>query len=51
MYEYIRGNYIYVGDRQCGSPVREIKTISDKEAKYWESIEKQIRRQQQNAKG
>ena len=46
MYEYIRGNYIYSGNRECGSPVREVKTISEKEAKYWDNIEKQIRQQQ-----
>ena len=46
MYEYVRGNYIYSGNRECGSPVREVKTVSDKEAKYWDNIEKQIRQQQ-----
>lgn len=50
MYEYIRGNYIYYGNRECGSPVREVKTISDKEAKYWDNIEKQIRQQQKGVK-
>ena len=43
MYEYNLGNYIYSGNRECGSPVREVKTISDKEAKYWDNIEKQIK--------
>lgn len=43
MYEYTRGNYIYCGDRYCGSPRKEVKTISEKEAKYWDKIEKQIR--------
>lgn len=46
MYEFSKGNYIYYGTRQAASPVREIKTISDKEAKYWDNIEKQIKRQQ-----
>ena len=46
MYEYVRGNYIYSGNRECGSPVREVKTVSEKEAKYWDNIEKQIRQQQ-----
>jgi hypothetical protein len=44
MYEYTRGNYIYRGNRECGSPVREIKTISQKEADYWDRIEREIRR-------
>lgn len=43
MYEYVKGNYIYQGDKTYGSPVREIKTISEKEAKYWDKLEKQIR--------
>ena len=46
MYEYVRGNYIYSGNRESGSPIREVKTISEKEAKYWDNIEKQIRQQQ-----
>lgn len=45
MYEYNRGNYIYYGNKECGSPTREIKTISQKEANYWDRIEKQIRQQ------
>jgi hypothetical protein len=44
MYEYTRGNYIYRGNRECGSPVREIKTISQKEADYWDRIEREIRK-------
>ena len=44
MYEYTRGNYVYSGNRECGSPVREIKTISQKEADYWDRIEREIRR-------
>ena len=43
MYEYVKGNYIYRGTETYGSPVREIKTISDKEARYWDKIESQIR--------
>ena len=43
MYEYIRGNFIYKGNRECGSPVREVKCVSDREAKYWDKIDKQIR--------
>jgi hypothetical protein len=48
MYEYTRGNYVYYGDRGCGSPVREVKTITQKEADYWDRIEKAIRRQERN---
>ena len=44
MYEYTRGNYVYRGNRECGSPVREIKTISQQEADYWDRIEREIRR-------
>ena len=44
MYEYTKGNYVYNGNRQCGSPIREVKTISDQEAKYWDKLEKEIRR-------
>jgi hypothetical protein len=44
MYEYTKGNYIYRGNKECGSPVREIKTISQKEADYWDRIEREIRR-------
>ena len=43
MYEYVKGNYVYRGTQSCGSPVREIKTISEKEARYWDKLEKQIR--------
>ena len=46
MYEYVRGNYVYSGNRECGSPIREVKTVSEKEAKYWDNVEKQIRQQQ-----
>ena len=51
MYEYIRGSYIYRGGQGYGSPVREIKTISEKEAKYWDRIEKQIREQERGKIG
>ena len=43
MYEYIKGNYVYNGNNYCGTPIREIKTISDKEARHWDNLEKQIR--------
>ncbi|MEE1504538.1 MAG: hypothetical protein UGF89_09890 [Acutalibacteraceae bacterium] len=45
MFEYAKGNYVYSGNRECGSPVREIKTISEKDAKYWDKVEKQIMQQ------
>lgn len=48
MYEYTKGNYVYYGNQYCGSPVGEIKTISDKEAKHWDNIEKQIKSQNKN---
>lgn len=48
MYEYAKGNYVYYGNKECGSPIREIKTVSEKEAKYWDNIEKQIRKQEAN---
>jgi hypothetical protein len=44
MYEYTKGNYIYRGNKEYGSPVREIKTISQKEADYWDRIEREIRK-------
>ena len=46
MYEYCRGNYIYRGNNYCGTPIREVKTVSDKEARYWDNLEKQIKRQE-----
>ena len=46
MYEYIKGDYIYKGNNECGSPVREIKTVTENEARYWDRLEKQIRKQQ-----
>ena len=45
MYEYIKGDYIYYGSTECGSPIREIRTCTDKEAKFWDNLDKQIRRQ------
>lgn len=48
MYEYAKENYVYYGNKECGSPIREIKTVSNEEAKYWDRIEAQIRRQQAN---
>lgn len=50
MYEYVRGNYVYYGDKYCGSPRREIKTVSEKEAKHWDNLEKQIRQQERQAR-
>ena len=47
MYEYNKGNYIYYGDKKCGTPIKEIKTINENEAKYWDKIEKDIRRNNQ----
>ena len=44
MYEYAKGNYIYRGTKECGTPLREIKTISQKEANYWDRVEREIRR-------
>lgn len=44
MYEYTKGNYVYRGNKECGTPLREIKTISQKEADYWDRIEREIRR-------
>ncbi len=44
MYDYIRGNYVYNGNNYCGTPLREIKTISEKEARYWDKLEKEIRK-------
>jgi hypothetical protein len=48
MYEYLKGNYVHYGNRECGSPVREIKTVSEKEARYWDRIEREIRRRERN---
>lgn len=44
MYEYTKGNYVYRGNKECGTPLREIKTVSQQEADYWDRIEKEIRR-------
>jgi hypothetical protein len=44
MNEYARGNYVYRGTQGCGSPVREIKTVSQKEADYWDRLEREARR-------
>lgn len=48
MYEYNKGNYIYYGDRYCGSPIKGIKTISNDEYKYWDKIEKEIKKANSN---
>ena len=45
MYEYTRGDYVYSGNKECGSPVREVRTVSQQEADYWDRIEREIRRQ------
>ena len=45
MYEYAKGNYVFRGNKECGSPVREIKSVSQEEADYWDRLEKQIRAQ------
>lgn len=48
MNEYTKNNYVYRGNnKEYGSPIREIKTISQKEADYWDRIERQIRQQKQ----
>lgn len=49
MYEYTKGNWIYYGDQHCGSPRREVKPISEQEAKYWDRLEKEIRRVERGA--
>lgn len=46
MYEYAKNSYVYRGNKECGSPIREVKTVSEKEAKYWDNIERQIRVQE-----
>lgn len=30
MYEYTRGNYVYRGTQEYGSPVREVRTVTQK---------------------
>lgn len=50
MYYYTKGNYIYYGDKTQGSPIKEIRTTSEQQARYWDNIEKQIKRQQYNNK-
>ena len=49
MYEYLKGNTVYYGNKECGTPVRTIQTISESEARYWERLEQEIRRQERNA--
>ena len=51
MYEYIKGDCIYYGNKECGSPIREIRTCTDKEAKFWDNLDKQIRRQKSTKYG
>ena len=44
--ECVKGKYVCREyNKGCYSPVREIKTISQAEADYWDRIEKQIRMQ------
>ena len=43
MYEYTREKYIYYGNKECGSPVREVRTVSQKEADYWDRLDKACR--------
>ncbi len=45
MNEYAKGNYVFRGNKECGSPIREIKSVSQEEADYWDRIEKQIHAQ------
>lgn len=45
MYEYTRNNYVYYGNKECGTPTREIKSISQKEADYWDRLERKIKSQ------
>lgn len=46
MYEYAKGNFVYRGNQECGSPIREIRTVSQKEADYWDKLEREIKRQE-----
>ena len=46
MNEYLKGNYIYLGNNECGSPIREVKPISQKQADYWDRLEREIRQQE-----
>ena len=50
MYEYRKGNYVYYGSKEYGSPMREVKTISQAEANYWDRLEKRINQQRKNLK-
>lgn len=45
MYEYLNpyNGYVYRGSQGCGSPVREVKTVTDAEAKQIDRLEKAIR--------
>lgn len=45
-YEYTKGNYVYSGNKEYGSPVREVRVVSQKEADYWDRLEKEIKRQE-----
>lgn len=43
MYEYVRGNYVYSGNKECGSPIREVRTTTQEEADFWDKLEKACR--------
>lgn len=43
MYEYTKNDYVYRGGKDYGPPIREIKTVSEQEAKKWDNLDKQIR--------
>ena len=45
-HEYTKGNYVYSGNKEYGSPVREVRVVSQKEADYWDRLEKEIKRQE-----
>ena len=45
MTEFSGRNYVFSGTKYSFSPVREIITCTDKEAKFWDNLDKQIRRQ------
>ena len=45
MYEYTKGNYVYRGNKECGTPLREVRTVNQQEADYWDRIERRIRQQ------
>lgn len=48
MYEYSKGNYVYYGNKECGSPIREIKSVSEKEYNFWNNLDRKIKMQERN---